>query len=229
MRNLIQYSTLKIVVVVMLVAFRQNAVAERQHRNCVYNLQSIGTALERMTTLAAVSVGTLCLLNAEARRLERECRRNQETIGAALEVYAADHACRYPRNPASQPVPSSPTFTLHKNAVLCVSSTYGDTKGSDPMRQSLITILLALVAAAVLIPACQRETARRQETQCKTNMKNIGTAMEMYSTDFAGRYPRPDHPSRYVGTASLRELTPNYLKTIPSCPAGDAYRIETSV
>jgi len=45
-----------------------------------------------------------------------------------------------------------------------------------------------------------------QLTACKSNLKNIGTALEMYSTDFAGRYP-----------TSSTLLTPNYLKTIPTC------------
>jgi hypothetical protein len=43
-------------------------------------------------------------------------------------------------------------------------------------------------------------------TMCKSNLKNLGTALEMYSTDYKGKYP-----------ASLGALTPNYLKFIPSC------------
>lgn len=43
---------------------------------------------------------------------------------------------------------------------------------------------------------------------CKSNLKNIGTALEMYSTDNAGRFPK-----------SLSPLTPNYLKLWPTCPA----------
>lgn len=45
-------------------------------------------------------------------------------------------------------------------------------------------------------------------TACKSNLKNIGTALEMYSTDNGGKYPE-----------GLDALTPNYLKTIPQCPA----------
>jgi hypothetical protein len=41
-------------------------------------------------------------------------------------------------------------------------------------------------------------------TATKSNLKNMGTALEMYSTDHKGAYP-----------ATLDELTPNYLKTIP--------------
>ena len=44
-------------------------------------------------------------------------------------------------------------------------------------------------------------------TACRSNLKTIGTALEMYSTDNHGRYP-----------AVLSKLTPDYLKSIPTCP-----------
>lgn len=50
--------------------------------------------------------------------------------------------------------------------------------------------------------------AQGQLTSCKSNLKNQATALEMYSTDHEGTYP-----------AGLAELTPNYLKVIPNCPA----------
>jgi hypothetical protein len=46
---------------------------------------------------------------------------------------------------------------------------------------------------------------------CESNEKNCGTALEMYSTDFGGRYP-----------ASMSLLTPKYLKVIPTCPAASS-------
>ncbi len=45
-------------------------------------------------------------------------------------------------------------------------------------------------------------------SECCSNLKNIGTALEMYSTDYAGKYP-----------AKLQQLVPNYLRLIPTCPA----------
>lgn len=51
-------------------------------------------------------------------------------------------------------------------------------------------------------------------TACKSNLKNMGTAMEMYSVDWSGRYPTGNT------LAVKSHLTPNYLKTIPACPAG---------
>lgn len=71
-------------------------------------------------------------------------------------------------------------------------------------------IVVAIVAglAAVLVPNFMRARPRGSGTACKSNLKNIGTALEMYATDFKGDYPR-----------LLGGLTPNYLKTIPTCPA----------
>jgi len=50
-----------------------------------------------------------------------------------------------------------------------------------------------------------------QLTACKSNLKNMGTALEMYSTDNKGHYPR-----------ALSQITPSYLKTIPTCPSSGA-------
>ena len=70
--------------------------------------------------------------------------------------------------------------------------------------------------SAILLPSFLRSRAPGQLTACKSNLKNIGTALEMYSTDFAGKYPR-----------NIDQLRPNYLKTIPECPAADrtTYRV----
>ncbi len=56
--------------------------------------------------------------------------------------------------------------------------------------------------------ACKRGSSNGKLTACKSNLKNIGTAMEMYSCDNKGRYP-----------TSLFLLTPNYLRVLPTCPA----------
>lgn len=45
-------------------------------------------------------------------------------------------------------------------------------------------------------------------TRCRSNLKNIGTALEMWYTDHKGHFP-----------GKLKALTPNYLHTIPICPA----------
>lgn len=53
--------------------------------------------------------------------------------------------------------------------------------------------------------------AHGQLTACKSNLKNIATALEMYAVDTDGEYPE-----------NLSGLTPDYLIRIPECPASGA-------
>lgn len=70
----------------------------------------------------------------------------------------------------------------------------------------LVAIFIVGILAAILMPNFIRPRQGGQFTQCQSNCKNIGTALEMYSTDNAGHYPD-----------SLDKLTPDYLKMIPTC------------
>lgn len=78
----------------------------------------------------------------------------------------------------------------------------------------MIVIAIIAILAAILVPNFIRARAQGQVTSCKANLKNIGTACEMYATDNGGRYP-----------ASLSKLSEEnnsiqaYLKTIPKCPS----------
>lgn len=67
------------------------------------------------------------------------------------------------------------------------------------MRRCVLLLLL-------LLPTGCATRCGGQYTACLNNLKNVGTALEMYSTDAAGRYP-----------GKLAQLVPNYLKTIPTC------------
>ena len=77
---------------------------------------------------------------------------------------------------------------------------------------------LLVIALAFIIPRVIAARSRSTLIPCKSNLKNIGTAMDMYSTDWSGKYP-----------SSLTELVPNYLKTIPECydVDGPSYRLAT--
>jgi hypothetical protein len=58
-------------------------------------------------------------------------------------------------------------------------------------------------------PRGVKSRAQGQLTACKSNCKNLATALEMYASDNRGHYP-----------AQLSMLTQgNYLKMIPTCPA----------
>ena len=75
----------------------------------------------------------------------------------------------------------------------------------------LLAFLFGFWSAFLIVePAlCCRGHRQGQLTACKSNCKNIATALEMYASDNSGYYPR-----------SLQQLTcGSYLKTVPTCPA----------
>lgn len=96
-----------------------------------------------------------------------------------------------------------------------------DNFGCRPSIAGMLLLIGALsILAAAIVPNFIRARARgNPRMACKSNLKNLGTAMEMYSTDWNGKYP--------VGGKS--QLTPNYLRTIPECPSAgtDTYLMTT--
>ena len=56
----------------------------------------------------------------------------------------------------------------------------------------MIVIAIIAILAAILVPNFIRARAQSQLTSCKSNLKNIGTALEMYFTDHNGQYPHSD-------------------------------------
>lgn len=79
--------------------------------------------------------------------------------------------------------------------------------GIGQLVQTFNAPMLPLVAA-VAIPSFERARVQGQLTACRSNLRNIGTALEMYSTDALGRFP-----------TQLSRVAPNYLQAIPTCPS----------
>ena len=72
----------------------------------------------------------------------------------------------------------------------------------------MIVIAIIAILASVLIPSFVRARGMSQLAGCKSNLKNIATSLEAYSVDHNGHYPN-----------DMVLLTPNYIKTLPVCPA----------
>lgn len=72
----------------------------------------------------------------------------------------------------------------------------------------MIVIAIIAILAAILVPNFVRARAMSQLTGCKSNLKNLATALEAYSVDADSHYP-----------GALALLTPNYIKMLPECPA----------
>lgn len=79
-----------------------------------------------------------------------------------------------------------------------------------PRRDSWVLLTAVLAVALVVWGKVELARAnRRAEFQaCLANLKNLATAMEMYSTDHEGRFP-----------STLDALVPFYLREVPRCPA----------
>jgi hypothetical protein len=73
-----------------------------------------------------------------------------------------------------------------------------------------LVALSALLVWLVLIPWYRTLSARNARNQCRYNISCLASAVESYSADNGGRYPR-----------TLQALTTEkrYLKPIPTCPA----------
>ncbi len=77
------------------------------------------------------------------------------------------------------------------------------------LRGLLLVAAIVIFLYATLVPNFLRARTRGQLTACKSNLKNLATALEMYASDNKGQYP-----------ISLDVLTSgNYLKLIPTCPS----------
>jgi len=63
----------------------------------------------------------------------------------------------------------------------------------------------------LLSPGFLRADHSAPATTCKSNLKVLAAALEMYSDDHQGSYP-----------ATLSELVPRYLQSVPECPAPES-------
>ena len=73
---------------------------------------------------------------------------------------------------------------------------------------TLAFLAIAAVIAAIIVRNFLRAQSRREFMSCRSNLKNIGLALEIYSHQEKRPYPE-----------SLQALVPNILVDIPACPA----------
>lgn len=86
-----------------------------------------------------------------------------------------------------------------------------DRQSGFTLIELMIVIAIIAILAAILVPSYVRARAMSQLTGCKSNLKNIATALEAYSVDNAGHYPN-----------DIELIAPSYMKTLPNCPAASS-------
>lgn len=80
-------------------------------------------------------------------------------------------------------------------------------KGFTLIELMVVVAIIAILAAIGTINYT-RSRARALYTACGENVKNIGTAAMLYATDNGGRF-----------ATDIHQMTPNYLKSLPTCPS----------
>lgn len=70
-----------------------------------------------------------------------------------------------------------------------------------------LTVIIAF--SFVIVPRYMRARASGKYTNCLSNCRNIETALTIYYNNNYEKYP-----------PALTLLTPDYLRTIPTCPSG---------
>ncbi len=158
----------------------------------------------------------------------KACQSNLKQIATALEMYATDHNGHYPKalseliptyldNIPSCPAAGEETYSAGYREGAAASGNVHDWPdyyrvvcfGAHHSDAGIGENSPAFDCAAGLTPELAFEgTPQEARHACENNLKNLGTALEMYSADHQGKYPR-----------SLAELTPNYLRAVPKCQA----------
>ncbi len=96
----------------------------------------------------------------------------------------------------------------------------------------MIVIAIIAILAAVLVPNFMRAREASRLTACKSNLKNISTAVETYSNDYDGLYPGNTRfqDINSSGTNGVNTLATTYIGKTLNCPAAAAayrYRLAT--
>ena len=82
----------------------------------------------------------------------------------------------------------------------------------------LVVIAIIAILAAILFPVFSRVRAKAQQTQCMSNLKQIGTATNMYMSDWDGAVP----PQSFYGRNVLFPyLQSTQVFTCPSSPQAE--------
>jgi len=96
----------------------------------------------------------------------------------------------------------------------------------------MIVIAIIAILASILVPNFAKSRGKATLKACESNLRTIAIAMELYAADHGKCWPgNPNWFDVFYPSAGTCYLYPDYLKAIPTCPAGAnsrfSYRIVT--
>ena len=89
------------------------------------------------------------------------------------------------------------------------------TKGFTLVEIMIVVAIIGLLAA-IAIPNFVRARAKAQAEACIANLRQIEGAIQVWAVDNS----LPD-----TSTPTWADLSPNYIRTQPSCPSGGTYTL----
>ena len=80
----------------------------------------------------------------------------------------------------------------------------------------MIVVLIIGILMAIAVPNFIRARESSRTSSCIANLKQVDSAKEQYAMD--ARLSQG-------GTVAMTDLSPTYMKSVPTCPAGGTYAV----